>query len=136
MDRRVKETVMFIVAHFHEPIERKDLTEIAGLSASRFSHLFKLQTGTTPSQMIKSLRIKKAKDLLLNSRLAVKEIAARVGANDGSHFVRDFESVTGMSPTRWRRAHCDDPGDLAAVGSAAQTANKQHDPPMNSTMRQ
>ncbi|HEY6330172.1 MAG TPA: AraC family transcriptional regulator [Blastocatellia bacterium] len=124
MDRRVKDTVMFIVAHFHEPIERTALAEIAGLSPSRFSHLFKIQTGTTPLRMVKSLRIQRAKELLLNPRLMVKQIAVRVGANDESHFVRDFESATGMSPILWRRAHCDDPDDPVAVGSAAHSGNR------------
>ncbi|HEY6330171.1 MAG TPA: AraC family transcriptional regulator [Blastocatellia bacterium] len=136
MDRRIRQAVAFIKGHFQKPIERKELAETAGLSPSRFSHLFRTETGTTPGEMVKSLRVQMAKDLLVTSRLRVKEIAARVGVNDESHFVRDFESVTGMSPTLWRRAHCDDPDDLVAAGKAAQSANKQHDAPMNSTMRQ
>jgi transcriptional regulator GlxA family with amidase domain len=48
------------------------------------------------------VRLREAKDLLETTALRIKEIAARVGFRDNSHFVRDFETFFGISPTRYR----------------------------------
>jgi len=136
MEGRIRHTIVFIESHFQETIDRKTLAEMAGLSQSRFSHVFRTQTGTSPREMIRSLRIQLAKKLLTSSHLTIKEIAARVGSNDESHFVRDFETTAGMSPTQWRQAHYPGADEMSQGSNAAQSANKQHSPPIDSTTRQ
>ena len=82
-----------------------DLIDVAAtlnLSASRLRHLFKNQTGLSPGQYTKVLRLERAKSLLESTFLTVKEIAARVGANDVSHFVRDYKATYGHTPTNAR----------------------------------
>jgi AraC-like DNA-binding protein len=64
---------------------------------------FKLETGMTPAQHLKSLRIQKAKELLEGTFLNVKQIMMEVGINDESHFVRDFNERYGLPPTEYRR---------------------------------
>jgi AraC-like DNA-binding protein len=44
----------------------------------------------------------KAKQLVETTFLTVKEIAHHVGISDQSHFVRDFERLYGLSPSRLR----------------------------------
>ena len=81
------------------------LTEFAqsvNLSVWRLSHIFKSDVGTPPIKYLKLLRMERAKGLLESSFLSVKEIAFRVGLNDESHFVRDFKSTYGYSPTTYR----------------------------------
>jgi hypothetical protein len=46
--------------------------------------------------------MERAGDLLETSFLSVKEIAHAVGLNDESHFVRDFKTIYGVTPTRYR----------------------------------
>lgn len=80
-------------------------TEIArsvNLSASRLQHLFKAHINMTPAQYLKSLRISQAKELLETTPLSVKEIRARLGITDESHFVRDFKKAYGVSPLKYR----------------------------------
>ena len=74
------------------------------ISLSRFRHLFKQQSGVSFARYVKSLRLKRARDLLLTSPLSVKEVATRGGFNDVSHFVRDFKSAYGQSPMTLRAA--------------------------------
>jgi len=79
-----------------------DLDAIAGtlnLSASRLRHLFSAQIGLSPVQYMKHIKLRQAKSLLESSFLTVKEIAFRVGARDVSHFVRDYKTVYGETPT-------------------------------------
>jgi len=52
---------------------------MAGLSQSRFSHVFRTQAGTSPREMIRSLRIQLAKKLLTSSHLTIKEIDVSCG---------------------------------------------------------
>jgi transcriptional regulator GlxA family with amidase domain len=75
------------------------------LSASRLRHLFKAQLDLSPRQYMKRQRLKHAKSLLESSFLTVKEIAARVGANDVSHFVRDYKAFYGETPSATRSGH-------------------------------
>jgi len=81
------------------------LTEFAhsvNLSVWRLSHIFKSDVGLPPIKYLKLLRMERAKGLLESSFLSVKEIAFQVGLNDESHFVRDFKSTYGYSPTTYR----------------------------------
>lgn len=81
------------------------LTEFAhsvNLSVWRLSHIFKSDVGMPPIKYLKLLRMERAKGLLESSFLSVKEIAFQVGLNDESHFVRDFKSTYGHSPTTYR----------------------------------
>ena len=78
---------------------------IIGLSPSRLRHMFKAETGMTPTQFLKSLRIRKAKSLLETTRLSVKEVMASVGVSDPSNFTRDFKRAHGLTPTHARNSH-------------------------------
>src|SRR5690348_228561 len=81
------------------------LTEFAqsvNLSVWRLCHIFKSDVGMPPIRYLRLLRMERAKVLLESSFLSVKEIAFQVGLNDESHFVRDFKSTYGHSPTTYR----------------------------------
>ena len=58
--------------------------------------------GTSPSRYLTDLRMQKAKKLLLDSQLSIKEIAARVGYPDPFHFSKSFKNAVGMSPAQFR----------------------------------
>jgi len=55
-----------------------------------------------PGRWLKLLRLGRAKQLLENSFLTVKEVIALVGINDMSHFDRDFRNVYGQTPSQIR----------------------------------
>ena len=79
-----------------------EFAQSVNLSVWRLSHIFKSDVGMPPIKYLKLLRMEQAKGLLESSFLSVKEIAFRVGLNDESHFVRDFKSTYGHSPTNYR----------------------------------
>ena len=84
--------------------EVEELAQLVNLSASRLRHLFKTETGKTPAQYLKYLRLQKAELLLRTTFLTVKEIVNLVGLMTGSHFVRDFRKAYGLTPTMYRSA--------------------------------
>ena len=88
---------------FTSGIAIEETVAALNLSSSRFRHLFKKETGFSPTQYVKLIRLRHARQLLEKSSLSVKEVMAAAGMNDLSHFVRDFKSMYGFTPTEIRR---------------------------------
>lgn len=78
------------------------LAKLVNLSPSRLRHLFKSETGITPNQFIKEVRLSEAENLLRTTFLRVKEIMNRVGFLDESHFGHEFKKTYGVSPSKYR----------------------------------
>ena len=76
--------------------------KLVNLSPSRLRHLFKSETGITPNQFIKEVRLREAERLLRTTFLRVKEIMNRVGFLDESHFGHEFKKTYGVSPSKYR----------------------------------
>ncbi|MCP5535005.1 MAG: helix-turn-helix domain-containing protein [Akkermansiaceae bacterium] len=77
----------------------------AGLSVSRFSHLFKRHYGTSPMAYFTELRMQRAKALLDDTHLSIKEVSWQLGFDDQLYFSRSFKKVTGISPSAYRLEH-------------------------------
>lgn len=86
-------------------LSNHDYAEMCFLSESRFSHIFKEVTGTTPKRFIEQRRIEAAKELLTNSELSISEIALSVGYPDPYYFSRVFKKNTGMPPQSYLQRH-------------------------------
>lgn len=63
----------------------------------------KALTDQTPSQFIRLVRLKKGKELLLNSNLTISEVAYEVGFTDPNYFSRTFQQEFGKSPSDFRK---------------------------------
>ena len=102
MDRRIEIVSSKMESQISKRWEVGELAQLVNLSASRLRHLFKIETGKTPAQYLKDLRLQKAELLLRTTFLTVKEITNEVGLTTGSHFVREFKKVYGTAPTAYR----------------------------------
>ena len=104
MDRRIE----LIISKFETETARSwdtaTLAALVDLSPSRFRHLFKQETGTSPAQYLKEVRLRKAEVMLRTTFLSVKQVLKRVGLGSNSHFVHDFRKAHGTTPTAYRRA--------------------------------
>jgi two-component system response regulator YesN len=102
MEKRVE----VIIAHVEGDLRRQvTLDEIAprvNLSPSRLRHIFKAYTGVSLKQYQKQLRMQKAKELLEDSFLSIKEIMIEIGIPDRNHFARSFRKTFGTTPTEHR----------------------------------
>jgi two-component system response regulator YesN len=74
------------------------------ISASRLRRVFKQKTGMSFGRYIKVVRLQRARKLLQETRLSVKQIRIEVGLFDHSHFARDFKKEFGESPSGTRRS--------------------------------
>lgn len=77
------------------------------LSDSRLRHIIKAETGLSPGQFLRSLRLQGARELLESSPLSVKEVMAKSGFNDKSYFTRAFKQAFGASPSSYRSQFVD-----------------------------
>jgi AraC family transcriptional regulator of arabinose operon len=104
MDRRIELIASKIKANTAAPWDIPALAALVNLSPSRFRHLFKQETGTTPAQYLKEFRLRKAEKMLRTTFLSIKQILEQVGIASNTHFVRDFRQKYGMTPTAYRRS--------------------------------
>ncbi|MNP49678.1 HTH-type transcriptional regulator YesS [compost metagenome] len=88
------------------------------LNAYYFSKIFKQQTGETFIDYLTSLRIGRAKELIVQGGYSQKEICFLVGYNDPNYFSRVFKKVTGFTPTEYR----DNPGGGKTRGEREASA--------------
>ena len=102
MDKRVAGVIELMRERSDRGASPAALAHAVNLSPSRLHELFKRETGTSPAKYLKALRLEHARELLETSFLSVKEIRARVGERDGSHFTRDFKRAFGVTPTQYR----------------------------------
>src|SRR5258708_26360350 len=103
-DRRVKSVINLMRVYLNQPLSLNDLARSVNLSPWRLSHIFKTETRSPPLQYLRTLRMQHARRLLETTFLSVKQIMTEVGVKDGSHFVRDFKTIYGLSPTRYRQS--------------------------------
>ena len=104
MDRRIELIASKIKANTAAPWDIPALAALVNLSPSRFRHLFKQETGTTPAQYLKEFRLRRAEKMLRTTFLSIKQILEQVGIASNTHFVRDFRQKYGMTPTAYRRS--------------------------------
>jgi len=96
--------------HLGHPLEVRDLARLAGLSVPRFHARFVSETGMTPMEFVRRRRVQQGRELLIGTRLAVGEIAARVGYASQSAFTAALSREFGMTPRALRRESLDNRG--------------------------
>lgn len=79
------------------------LARECGVSVRHFSRLFRNTTGQTLGDYTARLRVERAKALLAESRLLVKEVAFRCGFDSAAAFSAAFRRMVGVTPRQFRR---------------------------------
>ncbi len=102
MDRRVKTAIEIMHLEGDRNLQVREVAQRVNLSPWHFTRLFKAETAVSPKRYVRCLKITKAQELLSETFLSVKEIAANVGFGDRSHFSRDFKKMCGKAPSDFR----------------------------------
>lgn len=90
---------------FSPDLTNGTLAKKANMSEVHFRKLFAEKYNTTPKQYILDVRMKKAKQMLKASNLAVTEIAFMCGFTSLYSFSRAFKDKTGKTPTEYAKSH-------------------------------
>jgi len=103
MDRRVKLVIEQIEADVSRAWDTARLAAGVNLSASRFRHLFKEETGVTVTEYLRERRLERAEVLLRTTFMTIKEVLSESGLTSMSHFVQYFKRRYGLTPTAYRK---------------------------------
>jgi len=93
----------YLAGHFNQRTSLAEAAAQADLSPFYFHRLFLNAFRETPQQFVTRLRIDHAKKLLLAGNHRVTDICLDVGYESLGSFSARFRSITGFSPTAFRR---------------------------------
>jgi AraC family transcriptional regulator len=105
--RRLKQTLAYIEDHLAEDLSLSRIAAITGVSASHFKSLFRESAGVPVHQYVIQRRVERAKDLLMQDKLSIAEIALATGFSHQSHMARHMRRSVGLSPRAMKRLFAD-----------------------------
>lgn len=80
----------------------EQLTREMAMSNTQLFRKLKALTSLSANQLIRQVRLDRARELLKNTNLTIAEIAYQTGFNDPSYFTRIFTKEEGITPTEFR----------------------------------
>lgn len=87
---------------FDQKLDIPALCSETGLGRATLFRYFNRLTGMGPAAYLDHYRLRRARQLLCDTRLTVTEIAQACGYFDSAHFIRRFTRAQGVSPGRYR----------------------------------
>ncbi len=99
----IKKVIQYIMQHFHEKIHIKDILEIANMSNTTFSVLFKKTYNLTFSEYLTKVRIGYACSLLTDNNKSISQVSIDSGFENLSNFNRLFKKSKNITPKEFRK---------------------------------
>lgn len=101
----VQQVQGFLETEYASPCTLGALAQQFHLSPSHLSHQFKRVAGVSVMSYLQACRLAAAKQQLVQTDLPISRIVSDCGYSDNSNFSRYFQSVTGLTPTQFRKQH-------------------------------
>ena len=102
MIRTVKQ---YMEEHYVEKLTLAAVAETIPVNASYLSKIFSEVEHMGFADYLCQIRMRHAKELLMNYTLRIYEIAGMVGYQDVKHFMKTFKKHEGVTPSEYREAH-------------------------------
>jgi AraC-like DNA-binding protein len=99
----LKKVIQYIMQHFHEKIQIKTVLEIANMSSTTFSVLFKKTYNMTFSDYVLKVRIGYACSLLTDNTRSISQVSFEAGFENLSNFNRLFKKAKSITPKEFRK---------------------------------
>ena len=97
------EALRLMETHIEEPLNTDDIAGLAGMSRRQLERLFKQHLGNMPARYYLELRLRKARNLLLESHHSIVQVGLMCGFSSGAHFSTAYGSLFGVTPREERR---------------------------------
>ena len=102
--QEIDDIIAYIHQHIYSPISLTDLANQVSYSTYHFSRIFKKQIGISPLYYVSSLRLQKAKEMLLETNFTIRDIGLELGHQSLGTFTTQFTERVGQSPSQFRKA--------------------------------
>jgi AraC family transcriptional regulator len=97
---KLRQIIDYIYAHLDSDLGLIELAGLVSMSPHYFSQLFKQSTGMTPHQFVIRTRAERAKELILQGKMTLADIALAVGFANQSHLNVHFKRLFGVTPKK------------------------------------
>jgi LacI family transcriptional regulator len=103
-DEEVAGAIRFIRQHACDPIQVRDVLEMAGMSRSTLEARFRETIGRSIHAEIRRVQIDTARRLLITTSMPIKEVVQRVGVSSVQYFTAMIRHATGQTPGEIRKS--------------------------------
>lgn len=93
----------YIYENYGSDLSLERLAEYIYMTPSYLSSIFKKETGMGINSFMKNYRMEKAKDMLENTNIKIKNIGNLVGYSNTSYFCQSFREFYGLTPEKYRQ---------------------------------
>jgi YesN/AraC family two-component response regulator len=100
--RTYESICLYVQENFQEPITRESVARHFGLAPNHVSRLFRKEGLMRFNDYVNLVRVNRAKFMLQNYSVTLKEIASDCGYNDAAYFCRLFKKICKTTPTQYR----------------------------------
>lgn len=100
---KLSEAVTLMEANIEEPLSTDDIANLVGLSRRQLERLFKQYLDSLPSRYYLELRLRRARQLLLDTNHSIVQVGLMCGFSSGSHFSTAFGALFGNTPREERQ---------------------------------
>jgi len=99
----VSKVKAYVLRYYHNDIGVNSIADHLNITPNYLSRVFRTQTGEKLSDYLTDVRISKAKELLKNPNIAIKDVSEQVGYYSTKHFARVFRKIVGETPSTYQK---------------------------------
>lgn len=99
--RDITNIIAYVEENYTQKITLKKVAEIFEINESYLSRMFKSETGKNLIYYVNEMKMRKARELLCNPKIIIKEAATAVGIEDQFYFNKLFKKFYGISPSEY-----------------------------------
>jgi transcriptional regulator GlxA family with amidase domain len=88
--------------HLEETLSLDDLARLSDISQRQLQRLFRHRVGMTPAQYYLQLRLRRARELLLQTSMPIMKVAVACGFGSAGHFSKAYRACFGRAPASER----------------------------------
>jgi AraC-like DNA-binding protein len=99
---KVEKIINYMHQKINEKVNLNELSDLVQLSPAYLSRSFKEITGYSMIEFFNKMKMDKAKELMLEGDIKIKEVAQTLGYTDEFYFSRIFKRMAGISPSEFQ----------------------------------
>ena len=113
------EAAALMEANIEEPLSLDEIAALVGVSRRQIERLFKRYVGQVPTKYYLDMRLRRARELLLQTAMSIMQVAVACGFQSPPHFSKCYRMLFGYTPSAERQASHS--GSVAGAAGHAST---------------